>query len=261
MIRHIKHMYVTVGLPGAGKTSWANKVDNFIRIDVDSIKNLESKLKYGYFTTEPILDGLFLNQSDISKILGIMTSGKSVVNKLTIARWEPDVEACLWNDLYRREQGSEITITNAIVGDFSDISELRNKYPDTEINVMNMVTERKKPYEVFADKHELYLDENGVQSGESWCTGGTWSDCWGSSGVVEGSDPVSDMDELTDILEKEVPNITFLQYKKLKSECISIKDFSDGDYYGGTTYHKRIYLNVKKLYELLVEKELIKEIE
>ena len=69
------------------------------------------------------------------------------------------------------------------------------------------------------------------------------------------------MYELDNFLEKVAPNITFLQYKNITNGCVSTEEFSDGDYYGGTTYHLRYMLDVRKLYECLIEKEIINEIE
>jgi hypothetical protein len=61
------------------------------------------------------------------------------------------------------------------------------------------------------------------------------------------------MSELDTLLEKVAPNISFLQYKKITNECISTKDFSEGDYYGGCVYYSQYVLDVKSLFDILKE--------
>ena len=51
----------------------------------------------------------------------------------------------------------------------------------------------------------------------------------------------------------------FIQYKRIFNECVEIFDFNENDYYGGIKYKSRYKLDVKKCYEMLLERNLIEE--
>ena len=88
--------------------------------------------------------------------------------------------------------------------------------------------------------------------GNDWTTGG---ETWGIDGP-DNADPVSpdqplDFDELDRMLEVLAPNLTFLQYKKIRKECCSINEFHVSDYY--ESYYKSQWVcDLKKLAEILV---------
>jgi hypothetical protein len=43
------------------------------------------------------------------------------------------------------------------------------------------------------------------------------------------------------------------------NECVTIDEYSENDYYGGTEYKARYKLDVRKLYDMLRERSLIEE--
>lgn len=272
MKKHVEQLDVTVGLPASGKTTWAdNHVKSNKNLSIYHVRcdfrgeavSLEDYLKNRvyYLSKRNIIDGLFLTVSDIEKLVSLLVREHVSIKKVVLHVWNEDRETCMWNDLYRRETKSNITIDNAKLDTFSDITSLEDMFPDIKFDIQRHVVEPKPAWRVFADKHNLYVNNGTYEvSGEDWCTGGTWADCWGNNGNVGPDDVPEGMSVLDKLLEEVVPNISFLQYKRIMSECVYIHDFSEDDYYGGTTYHKQYKLNVASLYAYLVDNNLINEI-
>lgn len=273
----IKKLHITVGLPASGKTTWANEyrnnsrrgyipyieVDEYINKSYHSCKTTEDVLKgrVGGGSDETIIDGLFLTEDDVNKALKIIKDNKIEVRELVIHYWRPNREYCIWNDLYRRDVNSAITIENAVIGDFRDIKKLQQKNSNIKISIERHDVVKAEAYRLFAAKHDITLNTKGEVKGDSWCTGGSWANCWGDSGTVGGDKAPEGMDVLDNLLEKVCPSISFLQYKKIMNHCVYVDDYSDGDYYGGTTYHNQYVLMMSKLYDYLVDAELIDKIE
>jgi len=275
MRAHIKELHISVGLPGSGKTTLFKKLysaqgrticchiecDSYLRIHRSRYKDMEALLKDRMRTFQDItfLDGLFLNKQDIYRILKIAKEENIAVDKVIIHYWTPDRDACQWNDIGRREEDSSITIANAEIDSVEKIMKANRSFENIKFEMQVYDVVKKEPWKVFADSNGLYTNEDGILSGESWCLGGSWNDCWGSTGSVSPSSPPEGFFALDNLLEKIAPNISFLQYKKILNECVSTDEFSDHDYYGGSTYHNKQMLNVIALYNYLIEKELIEE--
>jgi hypothetical protein len=89
-----------------------------------------------------------------------------------------------------------------------------------------------------------------------WEIGGhSGGSCWGGEAKpFFTSDPEKEFDDLDEILQKVVPNITFLQYRiLLKKLDIQYDEHRVGDYYGNDTIYKRKFFHIARLYELLKE--------
>ena len=89
----------------------------------------------------------------------------------------------------------------------------------------------------------------------SWLVRGEGGgNCWGDSPTPLGSERPVDLEPLlTMFLEDEVPEVSFLQYTKLKRECFEEYERSEHEYYGNWSEYDGIALNIQKLYDSLVE--------
>lgn len=95
-----------------------------------------------------------------------------------------------------------------------------------------------------------------------WCTGGqSGGSCWGGEHYPVSGDPEPEFEDLDQILEAVCPGISFLQYKRLCQEVIEFEEDAKGhggsDYYGNYRTYSAKKVNLRKLYDTLVEKGLL----
>lgn len=268
---HISELNISVGLPASGKTTLFSKLSKGSHGSY--YLGCDSYLKRSGYTMERLLkdrayslrnvvyiDGLFLTKEDIKKVLDILVSEKIKIDKVIIHYFQGDKDTLKWNDIGRREQDSKITIDNANMDSIKDIMTISGDFKDIKfVNKIHSVV-KKEAWKTFSEIHNLFADEYGIAKGDDWSLGGTWCDCWGNSGTCSPETPPEGVRLLDDLLEKVAPTIPFLQYRKIMNECVSIREFSHGDWYGGTTYHNQHLIDIKKLYGYLVEKGFIEEI-
>ncbi len=95
-----------------------------------------------------------------------------------------------------------------------------------------------------------------------WETGGcSGGNCWGGTAEPYScDDPPKELDILDEILGKLCPSIPFLVYKQLKNDLVKEDtNCSDcGDYYGNYTNYRTLEVDLKELYDYLIQNELIK---
>lgn len=91
--------------------------------------------------------------------------------------------------------------------------------------------------------------KDGKLYGEGWITGGREWNYKGHEWAVGGENP-NDFDELDNVLDILAPNLTYLQYKKIRKECCSINEYHESDYY--ESYDKAQWVcDLDKLAEML----------
>ena len=94
---------------------------------------------------------------------------------------------------------------------------------------------------------------------EKWCTGGTIC-CWdGSEYNCTPEKQPTNFIEFDKLLEKYCPDISFLKYKSIYNECVTIEDDYECDYYGGRENFNIYCCDLNRLFELLVESGYITE--
>ena len=93
---------------------------------------------------------------------------------------------------------------------------------------------------------------------ESWRIGGEQGgSCWDDGTedhhcpiTASPEPPMSDLDEL---LLKVAPNISFLVYRNLENKLLQRDERRESEYYGNWTEYGIKRINIKKLYDYLVE--------
>lgn len=95
----------------------------------------------------------------------------------------------------------------------------------------------------------------------SWSPGGvSGGNCWDSTEPTAYSnhEKPKELQILDSILEKICPNISFLQYKSLTNQLIKFEEWTEPEYYGNSTDYCSLMVDVKELYNYLVEHNIIK---
>lgn len=268
----------TWGLPGSGKTTFANTLniggyrsktyvvsyDNLPSYYNDNDKPNAFIRRIGDYMTNGfekiVADSLITTNEQFINFIN-QVKNLEYVKTLEIQYWKPDVEACLWNDKYRRSTNSEITIKNAVIEE-PNIELIKAGCPklkNIEITVVKNNVIRKQKWKMFADKHNI-RHTDGIVKSDSWSLGGTYGNCWNDSkSQVSGEPQPASFSEFDNILESVCPNITFLQYKKLYNACVSTDTRGESDYYGGHVEYGFYKFNVKYLYDELISLGIISE--
>lgn len=220
-----------------------------------------------------ICDGLFLTNEQQEKLVKEWVDlfneegGKNKSNKLNIkfVYFKENREGCLTNDSYReKERRADITIKHSPF-EKPNIETIKEKFNQGNIN---FEIEEKEVYimskyeGIFKKLRNDYWSEKlgkDVMVSENWGTGGTWYDCWGNGGKI-GPDKVPEsFKEFDDLLAKYCPDVTFLRYKSIYNNCVTVEEDYESDYYGGTEYFNLYCCDLKKLYEMLTEFGYLKD--
>jgi hypothetical protein len=93
----------------------------------------------------------------------------------------------------------------------------------------------------------------------SWVAGGmTGGDCWGGrADRARSAQPPEELRELDKILEILVPNISYLQFKKIDQKVETGVRSGEYEYYGNYTEYAYKTLKLKDLHEALTQMSLI----
>ena len=280
---------ILVGLPGSGKTYYAK--EQGVRPDTIFVNSLKETPRYictdkEYCASRPIsniihnhefgyrimrrkhnwehwiIDGLFLTndvQHQVVEAIGeINKHADDIKLKIRFVYFKEDREACLYNDRVRnREKLANITIEHA---DYEkpDIETLQKNFPKFEFELLEKEVHKMDVFESKFLTKGSWRNENELRS-DTWCLGGTWANCWGDGGKVSADMQLTEFKEFDDLLIDICPNITFLQYKKLYNSLVTIETEYENDYYGGSTENAYYKCNLKDLYNMMVEMDLINE--
>ncbi|MNJ90289.1 hypothetical protein D3C87_78840 [compost metagenome] len=260
---------VMCGLPASGKTELAKKIareenkssyrsnvhvfDLDVNPDLDS-QLLKSKNSYDVY----IIDGLLLINNDYIKIRDIFCDYYFHKNlSFEFHYFIPNREACLNNDEGRRSKNSKITIMNAEIEEPN--VKILSSYKDKKINVkvMNHETYIKDGFDKFKEQQSIsdYLDS------DTWSRGGNHCNCWGDDYEIRPDVPpdenIDNFPELNEFIEKICPGLSYELKQEFFEKTVFIEDDSESDYYGGREYKSFFRCNIRRLYELMDERELI----
>jgi len=260
------------GLPGSGKTTYAGEAcpprtrESYV-VDVDSMMRHykgsklvdavgSEVLQRCHYFNHIIVDGLItLNAQATDVMMGIQTHPYNKYELIfEIVWWGEDRESCKWNDRGRRKLDSAITIDNAPFEVPSQELALAFNIPESRI--VRKKVERKPAWKVWAQEHGFGKEEK--MKGSGWSLGGTSGSCWSDEKSHVSAEPQpASFKEFDELLTEICPNISFLAYKKLYNETVTTETSGEGDYYGGYVEHACYVCDVKKLYDMLVEMNVV----
>lgn len=304
--------HILMGLPGSGKTYWAEHnypTSNFCNysgrmiISLDNYKDKENWISSaldeefknymdcchvekvdacidGPLTTykhlEKVIDEILIYMKDNCKWKQYGAGDYEL--SFIIHQWDENRQACFHNDMYRNrsiKSGASIAFFDYVNIDENFIKCLKKHLENFQIQ-HNITLNIKliKKVEHMVEKSTLYEqkfepacdnkwghgnDPKGMYLySEDWSLGGEWGNCWGDHGPVHG-EPAKEFIEFDDFLEDIVPNITFLQYKKIKNHCVEQIDWHESDYYSSGTDSACWRCDMRKLYDMLKEMNLIED--
>lgn len=125
---------------------------------------------------------------------------------------------------------------------------------------LGVISVNKKEFKELIESLDISVnfqdfEENTI--GIKWITGGMrGGSCWdegNSQRYASEGDPKPEFEDLDLILEKVIPHITFLQYKKLCKSLIKEESWSEDEYYGNSTNYMINYISIDELYNYLIE--------
>lgn len=259
------------GLPGSGKTTEAMKIAGIVRpqamrlhqrsetaciIDMDRIgkrskgdaffKKVAAEVGDVRNSKHIILDGLITTNEAADKLLSAVLKQIDEKIDVVIVWWKKDVGACLHNDKGRRKIDSAATIKNLPFEEPS--KELLKKYSaKSECRWVSL----KPEFDIWMDERG-FDKQSGYLESSRWSLGGTSCNYLGNTYQISPEQQPSFV-EFDNLLLEICPELSFLKYKKLYNETVTIEHGSERDYYGGSTSYAYYQCNLKKLYELLME--------
>lgn len=224
-------LVLAVGLPASGKTYHLSKLfslerDNFI--SGTFIEEGDTHLKQDYLT---VVDRLLITADDVTNLLKEFYSQNNelVIDELRILYFDKDVEACLYNDLFRQiDRSSRQTILDR-QNDLVSIKELKRAIQQlrTKTIVINYVNIVK--YEIC--RADLIDNRTTIEKFRSYKHDEIrWYDNQNSVELVTNI-----VKEFLDESELEVPKVVELEaiLEILSNVETSIEE--EYDYYGTTT--------------------------
>lgn len=283
---------ILVGLPGSGKTYYAEHVKHdkkvyFYHMDFDKYQNaypgIGTILRKDWAYDEVFLfnsishlvfDGLFTTNKAQMKIIQewidlFDQEDEHKMSKCNIkfVFFKENRKACLKNDSFRdKKRSASITIKHSLL-EKPDIELFKEKFNDERIT---FEIEEREVYEMSNYEGTLKPLRNqywssklghDTMTSEEWRTGGTLCSYDGWESEVEPEKQPQSFKEFDDLLEELCPGISFLTYKKLYNECVTIEDGYENDYYGGTQYYSVYCCNLELLYEMLKARGYLTETE
>lgn len=268
-------LMILVGLPGSGKTKFAEELIEKERQEAKyygytgpNLVELKKRLKdikelgletvirrnlRGSLRTDEILDGCLIGNEDLKLAINTALDSKDF-EKVEIHYWKPNKEALLRNNKYTEDVKVETFELEPV-----NLEWLTGETEFPNIELILHEIELKDDYVLFADKYDLRLVSDGAERGkgkkyltsDTWYLGGTSRGHDGDHYHTSGESPLDNFDVFDELLMEVCPTISFLQYKKLYSSTVTIETREEIDYYSDSEY--AFYsCDIEELVKLLV---------
>lgn len=271
MTKKATNLRILIGLPGSGKTCFAKKLarnpgvvvfGENERQDKDwRIYKRNSGKRYAPMSSEElfqnvsafgqpagtfIMDGLFLSTERVLEAIRAASTAYQL-KTVTLDYWPENKEECLRNDYLRRRIGSSLSIRNLSI--CVDFDEIRRSYPQMRVKYHTVY--HTPDWAIFFRPY-LPLENEEILRSDDWVIGGESYDLDGNSYPITPDEPIVKFRELDILLMKICPNLPYLQYQEIFSDCVTVSEEEESDYYTRCT--KRFFVcNLRKVYEKLDE--------
>lgn len=264
-----------VGLPGSGKTTFLEKKYPYPKnykklqyLDSNDI-NWEEKLKliksrvsrfinnaedYWDYENEMGIDTLITTNNKLNEIVNLISNikpeSKSYID-FEIHYWKENRKLCLYNDRGRRNKNSKVSIRNLPL-EYPEIYDKTVKYEVIEHEV------RKGDNKIiFLGQYQSQEEDNKfILKSDSWSGGGSWGDYNGNSGFIN-PEIKPEFEQFEKMILELKPDISFVDYNKLYNETVTVEETCEHDYYGGRELRYWYECDLEKLFNLLVELNII----
>ena len=270
------HVLIAMGLPGSGKSSWADEAKRSCfgnDIHVIHLDDIKEKYFWGnrYAARDYIrkgmegwrgqgqilLDGLFLTNDDLFNAITCMHNYAGNEMNVIIHRWNENRDICLKNDGGRREKKSTGTILNAKYEDVDTdaLNDRLHKYGATNVEVTKVIRHSVvlKPDWLRYFKSHVDVDQDGKLRSGRWSVGGCCGNCYDNDiSYFDGEEPL-EFTILDDFLDEKCPNLRYQHYRQIRKECVSTEKSSESEYYGGCTNYMNWVCDLQKMYDMLEE--------
>ena len=289
-------IHILVGLPGSGKTYWAEansngrgiKADFHMDIDnmvydhsnQDAIETIISSFFSRDYIRENIrmksdepvasfkgyqlvFDNLTLTNEDVKKVIELFKKynivkacGEQVPMKFIIHQWNEDRKACLANDPLRLDNG-ELSRTEGAQNTI--------RYATYEMIDIDALKEAYPEYQFEYVAHtvevhsrkDILIEQTGTITSERWCIGGDRCDCWGGHWVQDLEDDPEPFTEFDNLVKFYCPNISQQDYARLWDRCVDTDSDAEADYYGGCMHYRWYTCDLKCLFKVMEEMGVI----
>lgn len=256
-------IHILVGLPGSGKTYFAKQMEvqtkqNTKIVNCDEIiygyRNLLDEIRYhiqccSNYTIKKsvVIDGLFLTNKDIICLLKKISTFKNNYD-FVLHMWNEDRETCIKNDAGRRKLDNKMTIKN-IQFEKVNLSLIQSETNISNITIQEHIVILKPDWKLFIDNSNLSnsIKDDKLYSSE-WCLGGGCEEF----GFLSAEPQPLDFEEFDELIEQICPDISYLKYKKIYRNCVTIETRETSEYYVGRVSYGYYVCDMEKLYLMLV---------
>lgn len=232
-----KNVIITYALPGAGKTTYLkNNYSRYSTLDVDNIQKdgidwVQKRIKEHLTNRREdnfALDILIATNEDLISIIEVIKSTGIEFN-ISVIVFSEDRKNSLKNDLYRGRNKNAQTTINTM-----PYTPINKELYDKDMKFIYVDTYVLTDWQDKIKELNLSVRDDKYLTSDSWSLGGRGGNCYGDRWDITVENPC-EFKELDELLEKIKPSITFLEYRKLERECVTIEEYDSGDYYSSST--------------------------